>query len=89
MRTTFRIDDDLMMLIKEHAHREGVPVGDLINRCIRRGLLASTHPRRNAKKIHREQVFSLGKPAVSLTKALGLAAALEDEEVLEEMARRQ
>ncbi len=89
MRTTVRIDDDLMMLVKEQAHREGVPVGDLLNRCIRRGLQASNHSRRNAAKSYREQVFSMGQPAVSLTKALAMAAALEDEEVLEELARRK
>ena len=89
MRTTVRIDDDLMMLVKEQAHREGVPVGSLLNRCIRRGLKASAHPQRNTSKAHREQVFSMGQPAVSLTKALAVATALEDEEVIEEMARRR
>ena len=89
MRTTVRIDDDLMMIVKEQAHREGVPVGDLLNRCIRRGLKASTHSGRNPAKAYREQVFSMGRPAVSLTKALTVAAALEDEETLEKMARRK
>ena len=89
MRTTVRIADDLMMLLKAQAHKEGVPVGDVLNRCVRRGLEASRQQRRNSTKSHREQVFSMGEPAVSLTKALAIAATLEDEETLEKLARRK
>ena len=89
MRTTLRIDDDLMILLRKKAHREGVVLTELVNRLIRCGMEASRQQRRQRAEAYRERVFSMGEPAVNLNKALALAAVLEDEEVLEKLARRK
>jgi len=83
MRMTVRIDDDLMRELKERAHREAVPLTRLINRLIRRGL----EPRGKPRKPFRQQTYSMGVPKVELTKALAFAAALEDQEIIEKIAR--
>jgi hypothetical protein len=89
MRTTVRIDDDLLRLIRDQAHRDGVSVGQALNRIIRRGMEIGRRRGRHETPAYAERVFSMGRPAVDLTKALGLAARLEDEETLEKQARRK
>jgi hypothetical protein len=88
MRTTLRIDDDLMRELRDRSHKEKVSLSQLVNRLLRRGLAAAGHPAKSQTR-YRETTFSLGKPAVSLDKSLALAAALEDEEIVEKMARRK
>jgi len=88
MRTTVQIDDGLMRELKERAHREGVSLTKLINRVLLCGIGAMQEGKK-ATRPHREKTFSMGQPRVNLDKALSLAAALEDEEVREELARRK
>lgn len=88
MRTTVRIDDDLMVELKRRALREKVSLARLVNRTLRTGLQASREPSRPRARF-RQRVFSMGKPAVDLTKALAIAAALEDEEVLRKLSLRK
>ena len=88
MRTTVRIDDDLMRQLKQQAHGEGLSLTKLINRVLRKGMTdsgAGSKPRRAC----REKTFRMGQPKANLDKALALAASLEDEEVREELARRK
>lgn len=89
MRTTLRIDDDLLHQLREQAHRENTPLTVLLNRVIRRGLEGGQSGRAKARRPYREQSFSMGVPRVPLDKSLALAAMLEDEEVAEKMARRK
>lgn len=89
MRTTVRIDDDLLRELRERAHRERRPLTEVVNQAIRRGLERAPQEGGKPARRYREQVFSLGTPRVSLQKSLALAATLEDEEVAEEMARRK
>lgn len=88
MRTTVRIDDDLLKQLKDAARQENLPLGRLINRTLRRGLAAPVTKRRGTRR-YREKVYSMGKPAVNLDKALLLASALEDENVLDKLERRK
>jgi len=88
MRTTLRIDDDLMRALKERAHREAVPVARLVNRLLRQAV-EQPPERPKADKLYRERAYSMGKPKWDLTKALDLAAALEDEETAKKLARGQ
>jgi hypothetical protein len=88
MRTTLRIDDDLIRELKAQAHRDQVTVTDLVNRLIRRALEFNRH-RGKSRAPYREKTYSMGQPRVPLDKALVLAAAMEDEEILEELARRK
>jgi hypothetical protein len=84
MRTTIRLDDELLERLKREAQRQNVSLTRLINSVIEAGL-ASARTRR--KRAFRQQVFSLGPPRVSLTKALAVASQLEDAEIAGEMLR--
>jgi hypothetical protein len=87
MRTTLTIDDDLFRALKERAHQTGRPLRAVVNEALQEGL---TRPGRRAPKPHRMQTFRLGRPrGVDLVKALALAAAFEDEEVVRELEQRK
>ena len=88
MRTTVRIDDDLLRELKERAHSEGTSLTKLINRALRNGM-RETRGTRQAVRPFREKTFRMGEPTVNLDKSLALAASLEDEEVRAELARRK
>ncbi len=51
-------------------------------------MLASREPRRPRRR-YREQTQAMGAPSVRLDKALALAAALEDEEIVRKMKLRK
>jgi hypothetical protein len=89
MRTTLRIDDDLLYQLREQSHRERLPLTVLLNRVIRRSLEGRPSGRAKSRRQYREQGFSMGAPRVPLDQSLALAAILEDKEVAEEMARRK
>ena len=82
MRTTVRIDDDLLRQLKQRAESQQLSLTDLLNKVIRQGL-ASKQTKRPA---FRQKVFSLGQPKVNLDKALAVAAALEEEETVLKLA---
>lgn len=88
MRTTIRIDDELLADLKREAHERDVSLSKLVNRMLRRGLEATAEaPKR--RPAHREAVHSMGRPKVDLTKALAVADALEEAAVADEMALRR
>jgi uncharacterized Ntn-hydrolase superfamily protein len=88
MRTTVRVDDELLEQLRAQARKENVSLTRLLNRALKAGLQAGG-TRRRKQPIYREQVHSLGAPRVALDKALALAAALEDEEIARELAQRK
>lgn len=88
MRTTVRVDDDLLRCLKQQASQEGISLAAMVNRALRRGVEALRQGARPERPF-REKTFSMGEPKVDLNKALGLAAAMEDEETREELARRK
>jgi len=88
MRTTIRLDDDTLQRLKAQAHEENVSLTRLVNRTLRAGL-QSRGARKRKLPLYREQVRSMGTPRLTLDKALAVAAALEDEEVLRELALRK
>ncbi len=87
MRTTVRIDDDLMADLKQRAQTEQVSLTRLINRLLRIGIKESQKPRR--KRRFRQQTFPMGQPRLDLHKALTRADELEDEEILRKLAMRK
>jgi hypothetical protein len=87
MRTTVRIDDDLLGELKRRAHAEGSSLGKLVNQAIRRGLAPRKQTART--KPYREKVFDMGEPRFSIEKALSFAAALEDDEILRKLSLRK
>jgi hypothetical protein len=88
MRTTFRIDDDLLEALKARALAERVPLTRLVNRVLRLGLSAG-EGRGPKRKAYRESTHAMGEPRIDLDKALALAAGLEDEEILRKLAGRK
>ena len=88
MRTTVRVDDELLEQLKARARKENVSLTRLINRALRAGLAAGGG-RRKKRVPYRERTPALGAPHVALEKSLALAAALEDEEVVRELALRK
>jgi hypothetical protein len=88
MRTTVRLDDRLLAQLRAQARKENVSLTRLLNRTLEAGLRAGG-ARRRKRPIYREQAHSLGAPRVALDKALALAAALEDEEIVRELTLRK
>jgi hypothetical protein len=88
MRSTFRIDDDLLEELREQAHRERVSLTLLLNRVLRSGL--QTKQGRAPRRLrYREDTHAMGAPRADLRKALALAAAIEDEEIVRKMTLRK
>lgn len=84
MRTTVRIDDDLMRELKSRAQRENVSLTKLLNQVLRRGLAAGEAAGRKKRRF-RQKTFDMGMPRFDVTKALALAAELEDEAIIEKL----
>jgi Arc/MetJ family transcription regulator len=79
MRTTITLDPDARALVERAMRERGLSFKEAVNEAIRAGLGGAepdtyTIPRR------------LGPARVDLTKALGLAAALEDDELARRLA---
>ncbi len=87
MRTTIRIDDDLLDRLKARAIAEKVSLTRIVNRVIKAGLAGGDVPRRQ-RRPYRERVHAMGAPQLALDKALALAAVIEDDEVVRELATR-
>ena len=84
MRTTFRIDDDLLQDLKKHAQKQKTSLNNLLNKVIRSGMEVMNGSGR-PKRRFRQKTQDLGRPLVDLTKALSLAAQLEDEEIIKKL----
>ena len=88
MRSTVRLDDDLMMELKEWARRENVSQTRMLNRLLREGM-KSMRGSRSKKALYKEKTIDMGTPRVDLDKALALAADFDDEEILRKMTIRK
>ena len=87
MRSTVRIEDDLMLELKKRARRDKASLTRTLNRVLRAGLLA---PARLAPgQPYREETVAMGSPRIDLDRALALASAMEDEETLRELQLRK
>jgi hypothetical protein len=88
MRTTTRIDDDVLEGLKELAREQEEPLTRVLNRTLRAGLKASRTPSRR-RRPHREKTYAMGRPRTDLRKALAKAAELEDDEILRKLTLRK
>jgi hypothetical protein len=86
MRTTLRIDDDLLRELRERAAASRVSLARYVNEVLRRGLDA---PEPETPAPIEQPTFAMGPARVDLTKALSIADALEDEEVSRKSAERR
>lgn len=88
MRSTVRIDDDLMVELRARALAESVSLTRMLNRTLRAGLSAG--PKQAAKRSpFKQRTYRMGAPDVGIDKALALAAALEDEEIVRKISLRK
>ena len=79
-----RIDDDLLRDLKKQAEREKLSLTRLLNRVIRCGLREAPQTQRKTRRF-RQKTYDMGPPLVDLTKALALAAQLEDQEIMRKL----
>lgn len=81
MRTTLRIDDDLLAELKKRAGDE--PITRVLNETLRRGIETINDERERYVREYREETHDLGVPNVDLTKALSLSFSLDDEKFVD------
>ncbi|HZP88982.1 MAG TPA: hypothetical protein VFB54_19380 [Burkholderiales bacterium] len=88
MRTTLTIEDRIAKALKLLAHRSGKPFKQVVNETLQAGLAARNQPRALPYKL---KPVSLGGvlPGVDLTKALRIAASMEDEEIARKLELRK
>lgn len=83
MRTTVRLDDNLLKELKRRALKEGVSLTQLMNRVVRCGLAAARQGLDRPKRRFRQKTHDLGEAKFPIEKALSFAAQLEDEETMQ------
>ena len=85
MRTTLTIDDELEQLLRREMLRSGKSFKSVVNDALRAALVDNTR----VPAPFRQRSFDLGGSALDLTKALALAAEIEDQERAGKLARGQ
>ncbi len=86
MRTTVTLDPDLAARLRELAVQRRISFKSAINAAVRAGLATEMDQQRSYDETSRD----LGvQPGVDLTKALQLAAMIEDEATIQELALRK
>ncbi|MGH8132141.1 MAG: antitoxin [Steroidobacteraceae bacterium] len=78
MRTTVTLDPDVASLLRKQVRQSGEPFKRVLNNAVRAGLRGAG----KRAEPFRPLTFDMGKPRADLTKALALAAELEDEELI-------
>ncbi len=87
MRTTVTLDPDVEARIRAIMRERGLSFKEALNGAIRAGLFQGTG---RAHRKYRLKTFRLGfEPELSLDKALRLAAAIEDEEIVRKLSLRK
>jgi hypothetical protein len=81
MRTTVTLDADVDALVRKAMEEWGLSFRDALNDAVRAGLVPGP-----ARAPYRLNAQRLGRSAVPHTKALQLAAELEDEEIVRKLA---
>ncbi len=81
MRTTVTLDEDVAQQIERRMRQTGATFKQTINDLLRRGL----HPGTADPNFRVEPFSSEIRPGLDLTKALALAGALEDDEILRKL----
>jgi hypothetical protein len=81
MRTTVTLDPDTRRLVERAMRERGLSFKEAVNEAIRAGLQPPP-----VKKVSYTTPRNLGKARVDVTKALQLASAMEDEEILRRLA---
>lgn len=84
MRTTIDLAPDVLKRLRDTAHEENRPFKTIVDEVVRVGLLTRQPPQ--SKQPVEFPTWNFGfTPEVNLTKALALAAELEDQEIIRKM----
>ena len=87
MRTTVTLDPDVEALLRKAMREKGLSFKAALNQALRDGLIGK---RPKVSRAYSLKTFRMGfRPELALDKALGLAAALEDEEILRKLSVRK
>lgn len=81
MRTTVTLDPDVKRILDQKMRERGVSFKEALNDSVRASAAKPGATKRFVQKTH-----SMGQPSVPLNKALALAAALEDDELIRKLA---
>jgi hypothetical protein len=81
MRTTVTLDPDVEQLIRRRMRERNQSFKEAINDAIREGALSLS----SGRSVFKTETEAMGKPVVSLDRALQLAGELEDEELIRRM----
>ncbi len=89
MRTTLTLDDKLAKALKKLAHDSGKTFKEVVNQTLRAGLVAENAPPK--PKPYKVKPVKLGgvQPGINLDKALQIADAIEDEEIIRKLELRK
>jgi hypothetical protein len=86
MRTTVTLEPDIAARLQKLAQERGASFMTILNDTLRAGLNAE----RGSTRRYSERTVELGVvPGIDLTKALRLAAELEDEAIVQKLALRK
>ena len=86
MRTTVTLDPDVAAKLKAVARERGISFKQALNQAVRAGLGTGRRPAAAFKPYTQPMGLRAG---LNLDKALGLAAALEDDEILRRLTLRK
>lgn len=87
MRTTVTLDHDVEHLVRTAMRERGISFKEALNEAVRAGLLQA---RSGRKRRFVQKTFSLGSEQhFRWDKALAVAAAIEDEEILRKLSLRK
>lgn len=86
MRTTVTLDPDVAAKLKAVARERGISFKQALNQAVRAGLGGQ---RRSTRRFEQPTQAMGLRPGFDLDKARGLAAALEDEEIVRKLELRK
>ena len=85
MRTTVRIEDDVLEQLKRRAQDLGISLTKMLDQVLRKGLSAPSAPRTP----YHQKTYSMGVPRIDLDHVSAFLAADEDAEILRKLAARK
>lgn len=89
MRTTLTLDPDVARMIEEEVHRRRVPIKQVVNDAIRRGLSSSVASGRRPKPYKLVPHTAALRPGFDPGALNRLVDELEDEAVVAELGKRR
>ena len=89
MRTTLTLEDKLAKALKKLAHESGMTFKEVVNQTLRAGLAADNAlPKPKPYKVKPAKLGGV-QPGINLDKALQIADAIEDEEIVRKLELRK